>query len=63
MIDKKIVGESLTVENFKDYILEMEKDNLKNLTREDKKQMVAKIVRTYEEAKKNDNKQRKNNKF
>ena len=56
MIDKKIVGENLTVESFKDYILEMEKDNLKNLTREDKKQMVAKIVRTYEEAKKNDNK-------
>ena len=35
MINKKIVGENLTVENFKDYILEMEKDNLKNLTRED----------------------------
>lgn len=45
----------LTVENFKDFVLEIENNNLKNIDKEDKKSMVAKIIRTYEEAKKNGN--------
>ena len=55
MIDKKFSGE-LTIENFKNFILELEKENLLNLSQDDKKQMVAKIMKTYEEAKKSDNK-------
>ena len=54
MIDKKFSGE-LTIENFKNFILELEKENLLNLYQDDKKQMVAKIMREYEEAKKNGN--------
>ena len=54
MIDKKFSGE-LTIENFKNYILELEKENLLNLSQDDKKQMVAKIMREYEEAKKSGN--------
>ena len=54
MIDKKFSGE-LTIENFKNFILELEKENLLNLSQDDKKQMVAKIMREYEEAKKNGN--------
>ncbi len=46
----------LTVENFKKYILELEENNLKNIDRDDRKSMVAKIIRNYEEAKKNGNK-------
>lgn len=46
---------ALTVENFKDFVLELENNNLKNIEKEDKKSMVAKIIRTYEEAKKNGN--------
>lgn len=46
---------ALTVENFKDYILDIESDNLKNIDKEDRKNMVAKIIRTYEEAKKDGN--------
>lgn len=53
---KKISGDNLTVENFKDFILELERTNLRNLDREDKKQMAAKILRNYEEAIKDDNK-------
>ena len=56
MTDKKFEGKELTPQNFKDYVLELEKTNLKNIDKDDKKNMVAKIVRTYEEAKKNDNK-------
>ena len=56
MTDKKFEGKELTPQNFKDYILELEKNNLKNIDKDDKKNMVAKIVRTYEEAKQNDNK-------
>ena len=56
MIDvKNITGRNLTVENFKDFVLDLERENLKKLDREDKKQMVSKIVRNYEEAQKNDN--------
>lgn len=55
MIDKKISGANMTPENFKEFILSIERDNLKNLDREDKKSMVSKIVRTYEEGKKNGN--------
>ena len=54
MIDKKLSGE-LTIENFKNFILELEKENLLNLSQDDKKQMVAKIMREYEEAKKSGN--------
>ena len=54
MIDKKFSGE-LTIENFKNFILELEKENLLNLSQNDKKQMVAKIMREYEEAKKSGN--------
>jgi hypothetical protein len=54
MIDKKFSGE-LTIENFKNFILELEKENLLNLSQDDKKQMVAKIMREYEEAKKSGN--------
>ena len=54
MIDKKFTGE-LTIENFKNFILELEKENLLNLSQDDKKQMVAKIMREYEEAKKSGN--------
>ena len=54
MIDKKFSGE-LTIENFKNFILELEKENLLNLSQDDKKQMVAKIMSEYEEAKKSGN--------
>ena len=46
---------TLTVENFKDFVLELEGNNLKKIDKEDKKSMVSKIIRTYEEAKKNGN--------
>lgn len=55
MIDKKLSGRDLTPENFKEYVLELERINLKNIDREEKKSMVAKIIRTYEEVKKNGN--------
>ena len=51
-----ISGEKLTVENFKNFVLDLERENFRNLDKEDKKQMVAKIMKTYEEAKKSDNK-------
>lgn len=54
MIDK-FTAETLTVENFKEFVLEIESKNLKNIEKEDKKSMVSKIIRTYEEAKKNGN--------
>lgn len=54
MIDKKFTG-NLTPESFKDYVLELERINLHNLDKEDKKNMVSKIMRTFEEAKKNGN--------
>lgn len=52
----KFTAETLSVEKFKDYVLEMESNNLQNIDKEDKKSMVSKIIRTYEEAKKNGNK-------
>ena len=55
MIDKPS-AEDLTVEKFKDFVLELESDNLKNIQKDDKKSMVAKIIRNYEEIKKNGNK-------
>ena len=56
MTDEKFVKE-LTVENYKEYILNLERQNLRDITKEDKKVMVSKIIRHYEEAKKNaDNK-------
>lgn len=56
MTDEKKFNSMLTPDNFKDYILELEKNNLRNINKEDKKVIVAKIVRKYEEALKNDNK-------
>lgn len=41
---------------FKKKILELEKENISTINKSDDKQMVAKIIRTYEEMKKNDNK-------
>ena len=56
MIDiKEISGGKLTAEGFKDFVLELERENLRNIDKEDKKQMVSKRVRNYEEAKKSDN--------
>lgn len=46
----------MNVENFKEYVLNLERDNLKNINKEDKKTMVSKIIRTYEEGKKDGNK-------
>ena len=46
----------LTEENFKEFILEIEKENLKNIIKDDKKVIVSRIVQSYEEARKNDNK-------
>lgn len=49
---------SLTNEQimFKEKILELEKENISTINKSDDKQMVAKIIRVYEEMKKNDNK-------
>mgnify|MGYP005747495267 FL=1 len=55
MIDKKNIEGNLTPEMYKDFILNLERDNLYNLVKEDKKSMVAKIIRVYEEEKKNAN--------
>lgn len=55
MTDKKMSGIELNPENFKEYVLEIERENLKNIDKDEKKIMVAKIIRTYEEAKKNGN--------
>lgn len=55
MTDEKLIGKNMTPENFKDFVLELERDNLKNLNKEDKKSMVSKIIRIYEEGKKSDN--------
>ncbi len=56
MIDiKEISGDKLTTESFKNFVLELERENLRNIDKEDRKQMVSKIVRNYEEAKKSDN--------
>ena len=43
-------------ESFKTTIIDLEKENLSNINKIDDKQMVAKIIRVYEEKKKNDNK-------
>lgn len=55
MTDTKILAEKMTPENFKDLILEMERENLRNLDKEEKKVMVSRIIRVYEESKKNGN--------
>lgn len=52
---ENVSGENLTIENFKEFVLALERENLKKLEKEDKKQMVSKIMRTFEEAKENDN--------
>ena len=55
MSDKIVFNDEMTPEKFKEYILTLERENLKNLIREDKKVMVSRIIKGYEEAKKNDN--------
>lgn len=55
MTNDKMKKSECTVDNFKEFILELERDNLKKLTKDDKKVMVAKIIRKYEEAQNNDN--------
>ncbi len=55
MIEEKLNANNMSPENFKDFVLKLERDNLKNLNKEDKKSMVSKIIRTYEEGKKSDN--------
>lgn len=52
----KFTAENLTAENFKEFVLDIERNNLKQIDKEEKKGMVSKIIRTYEEAKKNGNK-------
>lgn len=54
MNDKKFEG-PLTPEAFKDFVLGLEKENLKKIEKDDKKVMVSRIMRNYEEAKRNDN--------
>ena len=51
----KFNDKPLTAENFKDFVLELENKNLKNINKDDKKTMVSRIIRTYEEAKKHGN--------
>ena len=46
MIDKKISGSELNPESFKEFVLELERENLKNIDKDEKKVMVAKIIRT-----------------
>ena len=41
MTDEKLMGENMTPENFKDFVLELERDNLKNLNKEDKKNLFG----------------------
>ena len=53
---EKLNAEDLTEENFKDFVLEIESMNLKKIDKEDKKSMVSKIIRSYEEVKKDGNK-------
>lgn len=48
MTDKNIFMQDKTPENFKEYILALERANLAKIDREDKKSMVAKIIRIYE---------------
>lgn len=55
MIDKKSIEGNLTPEAYKDFIIQLERENLQNLVKEDKKSIVAKIIRVYEEEKKNGN--------
>ena len=52
--DTKFTKE-LTVENFKNYILDLERENIRDISKEDKPRMVQRIIKAYEEAKKNDN--------
>lgn len=55
MTDKILFKQDRTPENFKEYILDLERANLAKIDREDKKSMVAKIIRTYEEDSNNGN--------
>ncbi|MDR1700204.1 MAG: hypothetical protein LBR68_03340 [Lachnoclostridium sp.] len=55
MTDKKLLTKNLTVDSFKELVLEMERENLVNISKEDKKVMVSKIIRIYEEAKNHGN--------
>ena len=51
MPDLKFEG-VLTPESFAEYIIGLEKNNLRTIEKEDKNLMVAKIIRSFEDAKK-----------
>ena len=42
------VTQKLTIEDFKQVVLNMENDNLSKIKQEERKQMVARIMRYYE---------------
>lgn len=50
MSDKLVFEDELTPESFKEFVLQLERENLKNLFREDKKVMVSRIIKNYEGA-------------
>lgn len=52
----KFTDKPLTAENFKEFVLTIESNNLRDINKNDKKTMVSRIIRTYEEAKKDGNK-------
>ncbi len=54
-MNEELEHTGLTPESFKDCVLKLERDNLKKIDKDDKKIMVNKIIRIYEEAK-NENK-------
>ena len=51
----KFTNKPLTAENFKEFVLAIERSNLRDINKDDKKTMVSRIIRTFEEAKKNGN--------
>lgn len=53
---KKFSGDVLSPETYKEHILKLERENLRDLDKKDKKQMVSLIVKHFEEARKNDHK-------
>lgn len=55
LMSDKFTNKPLTAENFKEFVLAIERSNLRDINKDDKKTMVSRIIRTYEEAKKNGN--------
>lgn len=54
MINEKFNLGQLTPQNFKNYVLKIEQENLKNIDKVDKKGMVSQIIRVYEEESRKD---------